>query len=150
MPKCSKCSHDLTIFDKDLCPFCGQPQPFDENQKVEGDTTQFVDNVESIKEAKLYKRKKLSTYCILMSTLGIFAAHLFYIKSTMKAIYLLFANLAFIGGSGYLLSLLLFKTDLIFLNWIIAFGGLFFVYIILAIFTKFKGDVLDQSGQKLK
>jgi hypothetical protein len=150
MPKCKNCGHDLTINDKDLCPFCGQPHPFGDGAETQ-DVTQFVDNVEDISGKKIYKRKKLQIYLILLGSCGVFAAHLFYIDKIKQAIFLLFSNCLFIGGGGYLLTYLFKLPDgLFYLYWIISFGILFLIYIVLSIVAKCTGIVTDNEGQILK
>ena len=151
MPKCKNCGHDLTIFDKDICPFCGFSHPFDEEGNKTDDLTQIIDNIKDKDDIKLYKRKKKNTYVLLLTFLGFFAAHLLYVKRYYQAMYLIVCNLLFVGGAGALLSLIGFlPSSLMYLYWIISFGIIFLVYVVLGILVKFKGSVTDSDGQILK
>ena len=81
--------------------------------------------------------------------LGIFAAHLFYINKIKHAVILLISNLIFIGGAGALLMLTHFSDSFYPLYWIISFGILFIVYLIVGIIVLFKGEVVDRDGHQL-
>ena len=85
-----------------------------------------------------------------MLFLGIFAAHLFYVKKTKQAIILLISNLIFIGGAGALIMLGHFSDNFYPLYWIISFGILFLTYLILGVVIMFKGEVVDHDGHPLK
>lgn len=152
MPKCKNCGHNLTLYDKDVCPFCGEKNPIEPGKDNTADITKFVDNADDFSSDKIYKRKKKKIYVILMATLGIFSCHLFYIKRYSQASFLLLCNMLFIGGAGYLLSLCFkFPVDnMYFLYWIISLGIVVIFYIVLSLITLFKGVVTDNDGQILR
>ena len=85
-----------------------------------------------------------------MLFLGIFAAHLFYVKKTKQAVVLLISNLIFIAGAGALIMLGHFSDNFYPLYWIISFGILFLTYLILGVVIMFKGEVVDHDGHPLK
>ena len=148
MPKCKNCGRIIPKADKDLCRYCGSREPFDLVTSETKDITQFIDYDPSLNNA--FKRKSLKKYSFLMFFLGIFAAHLFYVKKTKQAIILLISNLIFIGGAGALIMLGHFSDNFYPLYWIISFGILFLTYLILGVVIMFKGEVVDHDGHPLK
>lgn len=148
MPKCKNCGRIIPKADKDLCRYCGSREPFDLVTSETKDITQFIDYDPSLNNA--FKRKSLKKYSFLMLFLGIFAAHLFYVKKTKQAIVLLISNLIFIGGAGALIMLGHFSDNFYPLYWIISFGILFLTYLILGVVIMFKGEVVDHDGHPLK
>lgn len=151
MLKCKNCNKPLTKFDKDLCPYCGTRNPIDETSTETVDVTQFIDNVQEIKENKAYKRMSRKVYVILLMTLGIFSAHLFYLKRYSQAMVLLITNGSFIGGCGYVLSILNFlPKDLFFVYWMISLGMIFLIYFIMGLTVAKYGEPVDRAGQVLK
>lgn len=148
MPKCKNCGRIIPKADKDLCRYCGSREPFDLVTSETKDITQFIDYDPSLNNA--FKRKSLKKYSFLMLFLGIFAAHLFYVKKTKQAIILLISNLIFIGGAGALIMLGHFSDNFYPLYWIISFGILFLTYLILGVVIMFKGEVVDHDGHPLK
>jgi hypothetical protein len=95
MPECKNCHREISKFDKDICPFCGQVSPIDENYKTK-DMTSFVDPVTG--NYKLYKSKTRKTAGILCLALGWAGAHYFYLGFLKK------------GGLALLISLLAFAS----------------------------------------
>lgn len=148
MPKCKYCGRIIPKADKDLCRYCGSREPFDLVTSETKDITQFIDYDPSLNNA--FKRKSLKKYSFLMLFLGIFAAHLFYVKKTKQAVILLISNLIFIGGAGALIMLGHFSDNFYPLYWIISFGILFLTYLILGVVIMFKGEVVDHDGHPLK
>jgi TM2 domain-containing membrane protein YozV len=147
MPKCKYCGRTIPKADKDLCRYCGSREPFDLVSSETKDITQFIDFDPTL--VNQFKRKKLKVYSFLTMFLGIFAAHLFYIGKKRNGIILLISNLIFIGGAGALLMLAHFSDSFYPLYWIISFGILFLVYLIMGIVIMFKGEVVDQDGHQL-
>ncbi|MEG2639940.1 MAG: hypothetical protein RR909_00280 [Bacilli bacterium] len=151
MLKCKNCDHKLTKFDRDLCPYCGARNPIDDSSTETIDVTQIIDNIENIDHKEKFVRKSRKTYIILMMILGIFSAHLFYIKRYYQAAYLIGANALFIGGGGYLLSIFeIFTKSQYYLNWIVALGVVLGLYIILGTCTIFFGEPKDNDNEVLK
>lgn len=148
MPKCKNCGRIIPKADKDLCRYCGSREPFDLVTSETKDITQFIDYDPSLNNA--FKRKSLKKYSFLMLFLGIFAAHLFYVKKAKQAVILLISNLIFIGGAGALIMLGHFSDNFYPLYWIISFGILFLTYLILGVVIMFKGEVVDHDGHPLK
>ena len=148
MPKCKYCGRVIPKADKDICRYCGSREPFDLVMSETKDITQFIDYDPEL--SKTFKRKSLKKYSFLMLFLGIFAAHLFYVKKLKQAVILLISNLIFIGGVGALLMLAHFSDNFYPLYWIISFGFLFITYLILGIVMMFKGEVVDHDGHPLK
>lgn len=148
MPKCKNCGRIIPKADKDLCRYCGSREPFDLVTSETKDITQFIDYDPSLNNA--FKRKSLKKYSFLMLFLGIFAAHLFYVKKTKQAVVLLISNLIFIAGAGALIMLGHFSDNFYPLYWIISFGILFLTYLILGVVIMFKGEVVDHDGHPLK
>lgn len=148
MPKCKFCGRTIPKSDKDLCRYCGGREPFDLVTNETKDITQFIDFDPEL--SGIFKRKSLKKYSFLMIFLGIFAAHLFYVKKIKAAVILLISNLVFIGGAGALIMLGHFSDNFYPLYWIISFGILFLVYLILGIIVLFKGEVVDHQGHPLK
>ena len=152
MYKCKKCHQALTKFDKDICPYCGTVRPLEGQSDETQDVTQIIE-AENIKKDFIdYKPKKLLVYAFLLGFLGIFAAHLLYLKMYVKATFLFLSNIFFIGAGGYLLSLLNIEefSSMYYLYWVIAAAVLFAIYLIVAITVFLKKNVLDKDGQVLK
>lgn len=147
MPKCRNCGRTIPKADKDICRYCGEREPFDLLSSETQDITQFIDYDPSLSEK--FKRKSLKKYSFLLMLLGIFAAHLFYIKKTKQAVVLLISNLVFIGGAGALLMLAGFSNNFYPLYWIISFAILFVIYVIVGVVVLFKGEVVDHDGHPL-
>lgn len=151
MPKCKNCGREIPKSDKDICRYCGERNPFEGVEEETGDITQFIDIAQNDGSVNVkFKRKKKGIYCFLMALLGTFGAHLLYINKYLNWIILILFNTAFIVGGGFLFELLnLFEGNMIFLNWIISFGILFAIYIIIAIIVFFKGDIVDSNDQQV-
>lgn len=147
MPKCRNCGRDIPKSDKDLCRYCGCREPFDLVTSETKDITQFIDFDPSL--TGKFKRKKLKTYAILAIFFGTFAGHLFYLNKIKNALILLVSNLVFIGGVGALLMLGHFSDNFYPLYWLISFGILFVVYLVLGIVIMYKGEVVDNEGHQL-
>ena len=97
MYKCKKCHQALTKFDKDICPYCGTVRPLEGQSDETQDVTQIIE-AENIKKDFIdYKPKKLLVYSFLLGFLGIFAAHLLYLKMYVKATFLFLSNAFFIS-----------------------------------------------------
>ena len=111
MPKCKFCGRTIPKSDKDLCRYCGGREPFDLVTNETKDITQFIDFDPTLNG--VFKRKSLKKYSFLTMFLGVFAAHLFYVKKTKAAVVLLISNLIFIGGAGALLAKCIKSAELI-------------------------------------
>lgn len=147
MPKCRNCGNTIPVADKDICRYCGTKEPFDLYEQSTKDITQFIDFDPEL--TNKFKRKSLKKYAFLLMFLGVFSAHFFYIKKVKNALILLFSNLVFIGGVGALLMLANFSNNFYPLYWIISFGILFIMYLIIGIIVMYKGEVVDRDGHPL-
>jgi len=103
MPKCRNCHREITNFDKDICPYCGTPNPIEDGYKTQ-DMTQFVDPITS--DYKLYKSKSKKTMGLLMVFLGAFGVPYFYVGKMKNGIISLLITLILVGGGGSILFLL--------------------------------------------
>lgn len=152
MYKCKKCHQALTKFDKDICPYCGTIKPLEGQNDDTQDITQIIEAENIKKDFVDYKPKKIVVYSILLGFLGIFAAHLLYLKMYVKAIFLFLSNILFIAGGGYLLSLLNIEgfSSMYYLYWILSTSVLFIIYLIISVIVFFRKNVLDKDRQPLK
>jgi len=146
MPICKNCHHSISSFDKDVCPYCGENNPIDENYETK-DMTQFVDPVSG--DYKLYKSKSRKASAFLCLFLGYFGAHSFYLGFYRRGAIEAIASLLIIGGIGSLLGFLLQGKMPFYLPHIILFAVLFLVYAILSIRYFHKDSLKDSRGEFL-
>lgn len=146
MPQCRNCHRQISNYDKDICPFCGTPNPIADDYKTQ-DMTQFVDPITG--DYKLYKSKSKKVTAYLMLTLGFTGAPYFYTLKTKAAIVVLVTSLLFIGGLGSLFFFLVPALHNV-LGYIIPLAVLYLIYAIMSI-RIFKGDSLkDGNGEFLR
>jgi len=145
MPYCKNCHREITKFDIDVCPFCGEKNPIDDNYKTM-DMTQHIDP--QAKGYGLYKsksQKKAAFYCAVF---GFFGLHDFYLGFKKRAIYELLSSVFIIGGAGCVL----FFTKLFPDAWafLIPFFFVWAIYIIVAIYIFKKDSLKDANGEFLR
>jgi TM2 domain-containing membrane protein YozV len=146
MPQCRNCHRQISNYDKDVCPFCGTPNPIATDYKTQ-DMTQFVDPLTG--DYKLYKSKSKKATGFLMLFLGVFGAPYFYVKKTVAGIIVLASSLAIIGGIG---SLLFFLVPALHnaLGYLIPFLALFVIYALLSIRIFTADSLKDGNGEFLR
>lgn len=144
MPKCKYCHRNISSFDTDICPYCGEKNPIEENYKTK-DITQFVDPIKG--EYELYKSKSKKKAVILMATLGMFGAPYFYLGNYKKAVIILTVSIILIVGFGFLLYYTCLNNALAFL---IPFFCLLFIYGLDAIFLSKNDTLKDCNGEFLR
>ena len=146
MPKCKNCGTRLSKFDKDMCPVCGEKNPF---EGVSSETIEITSNLDINKEefASYHPTKRIVAF-VLFALLGFLGVGFFYTKYKKVGLIWLISNLCFIAG---LLLILLYaaKMEVV---WSILIP-LFVVYGI-NLFTGFfflvKKDLKDGNGEFLR
>lgn len=94
MPYCKNCHKEISRLDADVCPYCGEKRPIDEDYATK-DMTSHIDPVTGHYE--LYKSKSHKVYAILAMTVGFTGAHDFYLGFKGRgAIFLTFFLLSFL------------------------------------------------------
>lgn len=100
MPVCKNCGSRIDKFSKDVCPICGQADPFSEkrgSETVEVTTSIDVNN-------KDYKPRHKKTMLILFITLGFFGVPFFYIYQKKSGLIFMLLNLVGIGLISFLFA----------------------------------------------
>lgn len=73
MPKCKRCKKNLTKFDKEICPFCGEKNPLNGNEGQTLDITESIKTIDSNDDILLnYKQKSKLLNALLCMFFGIF------------------------------------------------------------------------------
>ncbi len=144
MPYCKNCHKEISRLDADVCPYCGEKHPIDEDYATK-DMTSHIDPVTGHYE--LYKSKSHKTYAILAMTLGFTGAHDFYLGFKGRGVAFLSA---FILSVALACLCPLFMTANAFLPLIIVLA--FWVLFDLALgFALLKKDCLkDATGEFLR
>ena len=137
----------MTRYQKDVCPICGERNPFDSTEHYTTDLTQVVQTIKKEQLAGEYKYCSKKKYSFLAILIGISAAHLFYIQKRNSAVIWLSMNLLAIGVVGALLFFLMDKNGFGFL---ISFGAAYLLNIIFGFVTFFLKDLKDGNGEFLK
>ena len=147
MPKCRVCGSHLTRYQKEVCPICGERNPFAESDHYTADLTQVVQSVKKEELPSTYNPYSKRLFTILAATCGFFGIHLFYIKRNIHAAIWLTACVILSVGSGLLSFFLMDKN---WLGFLIGFGSIYLVNIIFGIVTIFSRDIKDGNGEFLK
>ncbi len=102
MPNCRGCHRKIERLDKDICPFCGTPNPIPGSQSLTVDITGVISGAGVPKDElpRACSRKRAFTLCALFGFLGI---HAFYVKKPKQALFFVLFSLFLIGGVGSLL-----------------------------------------------
>lgn len=103
MPRCKYCHSEITKFDTDICPKCGERNPIDDDYRTM-DITQHIDPQTG--DFKLYKSKSKKLTLFLMALFGPLAFDEFYRGFIGRAIANLLLTIAVVGGLGTCLLLL--------------------------------------------
>jgi TM2 domain-containing membrane protein YozV len=146
MPTCRYCHKEISAFDKDVCPYCGEPHPIDENYKTK-DMTQFVDPVTG--NYKLYKSKTRKTAGLLCLFLGWSGAQYFYLEELKRGIIAIVVTLLVTGGLG---AALFFLVPVLHnaLAFVIPFAANWLFYIGWSFVFFFKDSLKDGNGEFLR
>ena len=107
MPKCKYCGAQISKFDKDICPMCGEKKPLDGVLDETVDFTHVLDAVSDTKEEVNFKSRIVAG--ILAILFGFLGAHNFYVGKYRLAFINLIESVVGIGGIG---SILFFLTPL--------------------------------------
>ena len=91
MPRCKYCHSEITKFDTDICPKCGERNPIDDNYRTM-DITQHIDPQTG--DFKLYKSKSKKMTLFLTALLGPLGIDEFYRGFTGRGV----SNLLLISG----------------------------------------------------
>ena len=95
MPVCKNCHARIDKFNKDMCPVCGTPNPF---EGVTSETVEITTHIDTDSLKLDYHPRKRSKLLLFFITLGIFGVPFFYLyKKKLGVIYALI-NLAVIAG----------------------------------------------------
>lgn len=144
MPKCSYCHHDISSFDADICPYCGEKNPIAKDYKTK-DVTSFVDPLNE--GFTLYRARSKKTMVILMATVGMFGAPYFYIGKKANGFLCLFSSLFIIALIGLLLYFFALPNALAFL---IPFFALWVIYALFSLFLIRSDSLKDGNGEFLR
>ncbi len=144
MPSCKYCHRNISKFDSDICPYCGERDPIDSSYKTK-DVTQFVDPYSG--EYELYRSKSKKTMLIFMFTLGFSGAPYFYIGKKKEGFISLLVSLLFIASLGSLLFFTCLNNALAFL---IPLFALYLFYAVLGLVKKNSDSLKDSNGEFLR
>jgi len=145
MPYCKNCHREISKFDADICPFCGEKNPIDPSYETM-DITKHIDPM--AKGYGLYKSKSHKTLIWLCGLLGYFGAHDFYLGFKKRAIYELISTIVIVGGAGSIF----YFTKLIpnGLAYVIPFAVVWLIYVIVAIVLSKNDSLKDSNGEFLR
>ncbi len=144
MPQCKNCHRNISSFDHDICPYCGERNPIQTDYRTK-DITQFVDPVSE--EYKLYKSKSKKMMVILMASLGMFGVPYFYIGKFKNAVICLSISVLSILGFGFLLFFTCLGNAWAFL---IPFFALFVFYACFSLTLLHNDTLKDANGEFLR
>ncbi len=144
MPTCKNCHREISVFDADVCPYCGTAHPIDENYKTK-DLTGFVKTMNG--PYKLYKSKSKKTAGFLCVFLGLLGAQEFYLGFWKRGLLAILGTALLVGGIGSLLYFTIPSLQAIGSYGIPLLLG-FLAYAILGA-RYFRGDSRDARGEPL-
>ena len=144
MPYCRNCHQEISKFDTDICPYCGERHPIDSHYQTM-DVTRGFSSLEG--QYELPKAKSLKATRLLCAFLGYFGIHWFYIHRPKRGAVDLLLTLLVVGGIG---SLLLFTPLSPVGCYLIPFFALWAVYIAEAIAMGRLDSPKDGRGEFLR
>lgn len=107
MPKCKYCGAQISKFDKDICPLCGERKPLEGIMDETVDFTNVMDAVSGEEHEVTYKNRIVAG--VLAIIFGFLGIHNFYVCKIKLALINLLESAVAIGGIG---SALYFLTGL--------------------------------------
>lgn len=146
MPKCIHCGKDITSFDYDICPHCGQKNPLGTYRTK--DITTFVEPIEQ--DAKLRKSKSRLFFLFLGYSLGIFGLHWFYLGYKLRGFLNLLVTALVVAGIGSVLYFLVpVLANYAMAYWLLAIL-LFLINLFVMLSLTRSDDLLDRHGERLR
>ena len=144
MPRCKYCHSEISKFDSDICPHCGEKNPIDCDYRTI-DITQTIDRQSG--DFKLYKSKSKKLTLVLSALLGPFGADDFYLGFTNRALLALSLTLMAVGGIGTALFLLDFIGVWIYFA---IYGVIWLLQLIKTIILANNDSLKDARGEFLR
>ncbi len=144
MPKCQNCNHEISSFDKDICPYCGAKNPISSDYRTMDETG----DIRTLEGYDLPKSKSHLACAVLSILLGFVGSDFFYLGYKKNGVFAIGVSVVlflapFLGlflGMGNLLLGLIIGIALMYLPGIVR--G--FLYLI-------KGNTMkDAKGELLR
>lgn len=149
MPKCKYCGENITKFDKEICPFCGEKNPIDTEKEETCDVTQTLNtvNINTKEKINIKEHKKVVNF-VLCLLLGLFGVDSFYLGYKKEGLIRIISTLLIYGGCFSLFYFLVFANNLV-LSLTIPLAIIYFIYIVLSIVILIKRSK-DHNGVFLR
>ena len=144
MPRCKYCHSEITKFDTDICPKCGERNPIDDNYRTM-DITQHIDPQTG--DFKLYKSKSKKLTLFLTALLGPLGIDEFYRGFTGRGVSNLLLTIAVVGGLGTCFMLLNITQYWIYFA---LYSVIWLLHIVRAIFMSKNDSLKDARGEFLR
>ena len=146
MPVCKNCGGRITKFDKDICPICGQANPFEEGYEETKDVTSVLVGAGEKLDTS-HKKKKMTAF-LYSALIGFTGMQFFYLGYKKNAYGWIGINLVII-----LVSQLVFTYGAN-IKWyfalLITVGIVYAVNILLGLVFLFLKDYKDYNGELVK
>ncbi len=144
MATCKNCHRKINRLDSDICPYCGCENPIDSNYK----TMDFTSNLKQYAgNEALYRSKKKKIYVLLCMLVGYFGIHEFYLGKKKKAIIEAAVSIVAIAAIG---TVLFFLTPLKGFGFLVAFGGVWVLFLILGLILSTRTSLKDGKEEFLR
>lgn len=149
MPKCKYCGENITKFDKEICPFCGEKNPIDTEKEETCDVTQTLNtvNINTKEKINIKEHKKIVNF-VLCLLFGLFGVDSFYLGYKREGLIRILSTLLIYGGCFSLFYFLVFANNLV-LSLTIPLAIIYFIYIVLSIVILIKRSK-DHNGVFLR
>ena len=144
MPRCKYCHSEISKFDTDICPSCGEKNPIDADYRTI-DITQHIDPQTG--DFKLYKSKKKSVCVALAALFGPFGADSFYLGYIAKGWISCFMTFLVVGVASTILFLLEVAGPWIYF---LSYGLLWFIHLLRALVLARTDSLKDARGEFLR
>lgn len=142
MNRCRHCGAKLSRLDKDICPFCGEKDPFEGNEVYQTeDLTKALEKV----EVEEVKQKSRCAALVLAFLLGFIGVNEFYLGYKKAGFIVVIITLVF-SIALTLLRLLVIQNNLIIIIPVIVYELLFIIQGI----SYFRSNAKDKRGELLK
>lgn len=145
MPICKNCGSRITKFDKDMCPICGEKNPFNTESDQTQDITGVIGKVGN--DLDLSKTRKRKTMIALAFSLGFAGAPLFYIGYIRNALVWVLINVVAIAAAILIPTLI---GNPIWVGLIIMAGVLVLSNLVLGTLLSIKHNFKDSYGELIK